>query len=233
MKEVCFAFNITKENCTKYVQFGNTFNLLHAATSFILEHQNSIGVACVSDKYGKRSWARYPALWTLKHVDSLPNPNPSDIEALDLKPISTKDAKVDEAAEAKRPEARRQAQEWAGIAQNPKSDWFVFVGRWSKQKGVDLIADIMPAMWVFPLSFIHVERFPLPFPTLSIRADSFPGSRSTHRSSSLLSDPSLIFTESFPRRSWLASWNCSRITSSPSPSSLLFLRACSVEPTLH
>lgn len=74
MKEVCSAFNISKEHCTKYVQFGNTFNLLHAAASFISVHQKSIGVAGVSDKYGKRSWARYPALWTLKHVDSLPNP---------------------------------------------------------------------------------------------------------------------------------------------------------------
>ena len=84
MKEVCSAFNISKEHCTKYVQFENTFNLLHAAASFISVHQNSIGVASVSDKYGKRSWTRYPAL--------------------------------------------------------------VFVGRWLKQKGVDLIADIMPAM---------------------------------------------------------------------------------------
>ena len=77
MKEVCSAFNISKEHCTKYVQFGNTFNLLHAAASFISVHQKSVGVAGVSDKYGKRSWARYPALWTLKHVDSLPNPGES------------------------------------------------------------------------------------------------------------------------------------------------------------
>ena len=146
MKEVCSAFSITKENCTKYVQFGNTFNLLHAAASFISEHQNSIGVAGVSDKYGKRSWARYPALWTLKHVDSLPNPDPSDIEALDAKPVSMKNVAISQAAEATRPEFKRQVQEWAGIAQNPKSDLSVFVGRWSKQKGVDLIVDIMPAM---------------------------------------------------------------------------------------
>ena len=151
MKEVCSAFNISKEHCTKYVQFGNTFNLLHAAASFISEHQNSIGVAGVSDKYGKRSWARYPALWTLKHVDSLPNPDPSDVEALDAKPVSTKNVAVDREAEAKRPEFKRQAQEWAHIAQNPNSNLFVFVGRWSKQKGVDLIADIMPIMCVnFP-----------------------------------------------------------------------------------
>ncbi|CDO74608.1 Glycoside Hydrolase Family 13 / Glycosyltransferase Family 5 protein [Trametes cinnabarina] len=146
MKEVCSAFNISKEHCTKYVQFGNTFNLLHAAASFISVHQKSIGVAGVSDKYGKRSWARYPALWTLKHVDSLPNPDPTDIAALDENPVALRDIKIDDAAEAERPEHKRQAQEWAGIKQDPNADLFVFVGRWSKQKGVDLIADVMPSL---------------------------------------------------------------------------------------
>ena len=148
MKEVCSAFNISKENCTKYVQFGNTFNLLHAAASYISVHQKSIGVAGVSDKYGKRSWARYPALWTLKHVDSLPNPDPTDIAALDESPVAMRDIKVDQAAEAQRPEFKRQAQEWAGIKQDPNADLFVFVGRWSKQKGVDVIADVMPSLYV-------------------------------------------------------------------------------------
>ncbi|KAM5531218.1 hypothetical protein V8D89_015136, partial [Ganoderma adspersum] len=146
MKEVCSAFNISKEHCTKYVQFGNTFNLLHAAASFISVHQKSVGVAGVSDKYGKRSWARYPALWTLKHVDSLPNPDPTDIAALDENPVSVRDIQIDQSAEAERPEHKRQAQEWAGIKQDPNADLFVFVGRWSKQKGVDLIADVMPSL---------------------------------------------------------------------------------------
>ncbi|KAI0302169.1 modular protein with glycoside hydrolase family 13 and glycosyltransferase family 5 domains [Russula brevipes] len=146
MKEVCSAFNISKEHCTKYVQFGNTFNLLHAAASFISVHQKSVGVAGVSDKYGKRSWARYPALWTLKHVDSLPNPDPSDIDALDENAIKVAEIKIDQKAEAERPEHKRQAQEWAGIKQDPHADLFVFVGRWSKQKGVDLIADVMPSL---------------------------------------------------------------------------------------
>ncbi|TFK55043.1 glycoside hydrolase family 13 and glycosyltransferase family 5 domain-containing protein [Heliocybe sulcata] len=146
MKEVCSAFNISKEHCTKYVQFGNTFNLLHAAASFISVHQKSIGVAGVSDKYGKRSWARYPALWTLKHVDSLPNPDPTDIAALDENPTSLRDIQIDQEAEAKRPEDKRKAQEWAGIKQDPDAALFVFVGRWSKQKGVDIIADVMPSM---------------------------------------------------------------------------------------
>ncbi|EJF65933.1 glycoside hydrolase family 13 and glycosyltransferase family 5 protein [Dichomitus squalens] len=146
MKEVCSAFNISKEHCTKYVQFGNTFNLLHAAASFISVHQKSVGVAGVSDKYGKRSWARYPALWTLKHVDSLPNPDPTDIAALDESPVSVRDIQIDQSAEAERPEHKRQAQEWAGLKQDPNADLFVFVGRWSKQKGVDLIADVMPSL---------------------------------------------------------------------------------------
>ncbi|KAG8809336.1 Cell wall alpha-1,3-glucan synthase ags1, partial [Serendipita sp. 399] len=146
MKEVCSAFNIPKDRCTKYVQFGNTFNLLHAAASFISVHQKSIGVAGVSDKYGKRSWARYPALWTLKHVDSLPNPDPSDIAALDEKPVPLADIQVDQTAEAARPDLKRQAQEWAQLKQDSEADLFVFVGRWSKQKGVDLIADVMPAV---------------------------------------------------------------------------------------
>ena len=53
---------------------------------------------------------------------------------------------VDTEAESKRPEFKRQAQEWAGIKQDPTADLFVFVGRWSKQKGVDLIADVMPSL---------------------------------------------------------------------------------------
>ncbi|CED84111.1 alpha--glucan synthase [Phaffia rhodozyma] len=146
MNEVCAAFNLPKEVTTKYIQYGNTFNLLHAGASFIAHHQNSIGVAGVSDKYGKRSWARYPALWILKHIDSLPNPDPDDVEALSEQVIDVKNIGVDQAAEAKRPSLKRQAQEWAGIETNPNAQLFVFVGRWSKQKGVDIIADVFPAL---------------------------------------------------------------------------------------
>ncbi|KAF8892560.1 glycoside hydrolase family 13 and glycosyltransferase family 5 protein [Infundibulicybe gibba] len=145
---VCLSLHNAEFQGTLYkiCPIRNTFNLLHAAASFISVHQKSIGVAGVSDKYGKRSWARYPALWTLKHVDSLPNPDPSDIAALDEKPTEARDVQIDQEAEAARPELKRQAQEWAGIKQDPNSDLFVFVGRWSKQKGVDLIADVMPSL---------------------------------------------------------------------------------------
>jgi alpha-1,3-glucan synthase len=53
---------------------------------------------------------------------------------------------VDKAYEAGRGAFRMQAQEWAGLEVDPEAQLFVFVGRWSEQKGVDLIADIFPSI---------------------------------------------------------------------------------------
>ncbi len=44
----------------KYVQFGDSFNLLHAAASYLRVYQGGFGAVGVSNKYGKRSFARYP-----------------------------------------------------------------------------------------------------------------------------------------------------------------------------
>jgi alpha-1,3-glucan synthase len=78
----------------------------------------------------------------------IPNPDPSDIdldiEALDEHAINTGDVQINTAAEALRPEHKRQAQEWALPSHGP----FVFVGRWSKQKGVGLIVDVLPSLYV-------------------------------------------------------------------------------------
>ena len=50
-------FDISEEHCTKYIQFRNTSDLLRAVASIISVHQRSIGVAGVSNKYGRRSRA--------------------------------------------------------------------------------------------------------------------------------------------------------------------------------
>lgn len=47
---------------------------------------------------------------------------------------------LDEEAEAARGQLRLQAQEWAGLKADPNAQLFVFVGRWSEQKGVDLVS---------------------------------------------------------------------------------------------
>jgi alpha-1,3-glucan synthase len=141
-KEVCSVFNLPIEIATKYCQFGNVFNLLHTGASYLRFHQRGFGAVGVSEKYGKRSWARYPIFWSLGKIGSLPNPDPSDTGALKKDPnVQVTVQSVDESANDK-----LQAQKWAGLNEDPNADLLVFVGRWSKQKGVDLIADVMPAV---------------------------------------------------------------------------------------
>ncbi|KAL2313149.1 Cell wall alpha-1,3-glucan synthase ags1 [Schizosaccharomyces pombe] len=144
-EEVCAVYNISQRVCTKYVQFGNVFNLLHAAVSYIRIHQKGFGAVGVSNKYGKRSWARYPIFWGLKKIGKLPNPDPTDTdEIVDDKAVAITD--IDPDMEKSKVEHKRLAQEWAGLEVNEKYDLLVFVGRWSSQKGIDLIADIAPSL---------------------------------------------------------------------------------------
>ncbi|KAL3447555.1 hypothetical protein BJX65DRAFT_92734 [Aspergillus insuetus] len=144
--EVCSVFNIEVDVARRYVQFGEVFNMLHAGASYLRVHQQGFGAVGVSRKYGKRSYARYPIFWGLKKVGNLPNPDPSDTAEWNKELPKDSDIQVDPTYEASRGELKRQAQEWAGLAQNPNADLLVFVGRWSMQKGIDLIADVMPAV---------------------------------------------------------------------------------------
>ena len=144
--EVCQIYNLPPDVVRRYVQFGEVFNLLHAGASYLRLHQAGYGAAGVSTKYGKRSFARYPVLWGLKKVMGLPNPDPTDVDQDTAQLIASKDITVDKTFEAGRAEQKRLAQEWAHLKQDPAAELFVFVGRWSTQKGIDLIADVFPSV---------------------------------------------------------------------------------------
>ncbi|CAI7568578.1 unnamed protein product [Penicillium pancosmium] len=144
--EVCSVFNLGMDTVTRYVQFGEIFNLLHAGASYLRLHQQGFGAVGVSKKYGKRSYARFPIFWGLKKVGNLPNPDPSDTGEWNKGLPKERDISVDSEFEIRRAELKRQAQEWAGLDQIPNADLLVFVGRWSMQKGIDLIADVMPGV---------------------------------------------------------------------------------------
>lgn len=144
--EVCSIFNLDMDTVTRYIQFGEIFNLLHAGASYLRLHQQGFGAVGVSKKYGKRSYARFPIFWGLKKVGNLPNPDPSDTGEWDKELPKERDISVDSDFEVRRAELKRQAQEWAGLEQIPNADLLVFVGRWSMQKGIDLIADVMPGV---------------------------------------------------------------------------------------
>ena len=143
-REVCSVFNLPVDIVTRYAQFGNVFNLLHAGASYLRFHQRGFGAVGVSQKYGKRSYARYPIFWNLDKIGSLPNPDPSDVGDLDDKFASTHKFEPHVNSREERLKDKLQAQDWAGLKRDPQADLLVFVGRWSKQKGVDLIADVMP-----------------------------------------------------------------------------------------
>ncbi|EFQ32048.1 glycosyl transferase group 1 [Colletotrichum graminicola] len=149
--EVASVFNLDPAIVKEYVQFGSVFNLLHAGASYLRLHQRGFGAVGVSKKYGDRSFARYPIFWGLPKIGQLPNPDPADTADWSLEETApdrggNQAVEVDEGKESKRGELRKQAQEWAGLDVNPDAELFVFVGRWSLQKGVDLIADIFPSI---------------------------------------------------------------------------------------
>lgn len=138
--------------------------LMPATASYLRVHQKGFGAVGVSNKYGPRSYSRYPIFWGLKEIGKLPNPDPSDTEpwSREADDAANKVITVDQAYEASRGELRKQAQNWAGLIVDPTAELFVFVGRWSVQKGeqssliddmkadmiagVDLIADVFPAV---------------------------------------------------------------------------------------
>jgi alpha-1,3-glucan synthase len=143
-EEICSVFNLPEPVVQRYVQFGEVFNLLHAGASILRIHQKGFGAVGVSKKYGKRSWARYPIFWGLKKIGALANPDPTDIAEWDKKVADPNSVQIDNVFESGRASLKRQAQEWAGLEQRADADLFVFVGRWSMQKGIDLIADVFP-----------------------------------------------------------------------------------------
>ena len=145
-EEISGVFNIPVVFVQQFVQFGEVFNLLHAGASYLRSYQQGFGAVGVSKKYGARSYLRYPIFWGLKKVGQLPNPDPSDTNTWDKKLPRDIDITVDPDFEGKRPGLKAQAQEWADLKQDPEAELFVFVGRWSVQKGIDLIADVFPAV---------------------------------------------------------------------------------------
>jgi len=121
MDEICRVFNLTEDIVKKYVQFGEVFNLLHAAASYLHIHQKGFGAVGVSKKYGKRSFARYPIFWGLKSIGALPNPDPSDTGEWNRKAarIEANAVQIDQASRVERRNLRVKAQEWARLEVDP------------------------------------------------------------------------------------------------------------------
>ena len=102
MDEICQVYNLDSRVVRDYVQFGQVFNLLHAGASYLRKHQRGFGAVGVSEKYGKRSFARYPIFWGLSRVGALANPDPTDLGDWDKKPPKQEGAVIDQGMEDER-----------------------------------------------------------------------------------------------------------------------------------
>ena len=79
----------------------------------------------------------------MKEVGALPNPDPTDTAPCNKEQFKTVDIVVDRELEDAKADLKRQAQAWASLTQDPKADLFLFVGRWSHQKWVDSIVEVV------------------------------------------------------------------------------------------
>lgn len=147
-EELCRLFNLAPDIVHRYLKFGEEFNLLHAGVSYLLRWQSGFGAFGVSTKYSTRSLARYPIFWGLRAIGSLKYPDPVNAQNrhLNISVPSPSNHTMMRKFQAKRTFLRTKVQEWAQLEMNPNADLFVFVGGWSKQKGIDLIADVFPAI---------------------------------------------------------------------------------------
>ena len=147
-EELCEIFNLTPYVVRQYLIFGGVFNLLHAGVSYLCRWQSGFGAVRVSTKCSTRSLARYLIFWGLGTIDSVAYPDPVNTQNQHLgSPAPSPPNRIMEGNfQARRALLRTRAQEWAQLEKNPNADLFVFVGRWSKQKGIDLIADVFPAI---------------------------------------------------------------------------------------
>lgn len=141
-------FNLAPDIVRQYLKFGEAFNLLHAGVSYLRRWQSGFGVIGVSTKYATRSLARHPIFWGLSRIDNLAYPDfvIAQNQCLEVSVPSSPNHTTIEDFNAVRALRRTRAQVWAELEKIPNADLFVFVGRWSKQTGIDLIADVFPAI---------------------------------------------------------------------------------------
>jgi alpha-1,3-glucan synthase len=145
--ELCRIYNLSQSIVESYIQFGQdpNFNILYAGLSYLRKHQLGLGAFSFSNKYGTISFVQHPLFKGLSTIQRVAPPDPSDTQPWDPEAETRLLFKVDLDYERYfRPRALREAQEWAGLHTNPSAQLFVFVGRWVKAKGVDIIADCFP-----------------------------------------------------------------------------------------
>eukprot|EP00931_Biecheleriopsis_adriatica_P028267 TRINITY_DN1687_c0_g3_i1.p1 TRINITY_DN1687_c0_g3~~TRINITY_DN1687_c0_g3_i1.p1 ORF type:complete len:3167 (-),score=584.59 TRINITY_DN1687_c0_g3_i1:97-8973(-) len=136
LRRLSLIFNLQVSTIRKYCMFEGRFNMLKAGVTYIRETQAGHGICGVAENYAVELKREKTLFAGLPHIIALDN-------ATD--PAQETDAGIDK-LRAQRFEAKAALQKHCDLDQDPGAKILIFIGRWVKQKGVDHIAMLTPAL---------------------------------------------------------------------------------------
>ncbi|RDW63463.1 hypothetical protein BP6252_11008 [Coleophoma cylindrospora] len=145
-KELSLIFGLGKWTVQQYLLLNSKWNLLFMMTRYLVLNQNGKCYVSFGEKqtYNSKSQSHKTiALAGINEIAHLPGPDPTDTAPVDESPEKLRVRNIDTDWESRRPELRKQLQEWAGLDINPNAEVLVFIGRWMYEKGIDLIPAVM------------------------------------------------------------------------------------------
>ncbi|CAE7863128.1 mok14 [Symbiodinium microadriaticum] len=134
LQRLSAVFNLPREIIEEHMVYDGSFNMLYAGARYVAMAQRGRGLASVSPRYAEEAQLRHQMFWGLGEIRGINNPKDKDHRNEEL-------YNQHQPLWATKRDAKRAAQERFGLRINDDARLFVFLGRWVKQKGVDLIAD--------------------------------------------------------------------------------------------
>lgn len=137
LRRLSLIFNLDVKSIRRYLTFEGRFNMLYGGVSSLVENQKGYGVCTVSGRYAqelKRERTLFKGLPDVLPLDNAIDPASGD------KPRTIKELK------AQRAIAKVKLQQYCKLNPDPNAKILIFIGRWVKQKGVDHIALLTPAI---------------------------------------------------------------------------------------
>eukprot|EP00931_Biecheleriopsis_adriatica_P028261 TRINITY_DN1687_c0_g1_i1.p1 TRINITY_DN1687_c0_g1~~TRINITY_DN1687_c0_g1_i1.p1 ORF type:complete len:3142 (-),score=579.43 TRINITY_DN1687_c0_g1_i1:40-9312(-) len=134
LRRLSLVFNLKVSTLRKFCVFEGRFNMLKAGVLYIKEAQSGRG-CCAISRANAAELRRDHRL--LAGLSILALENAADLERNDV-------CTTLENLRLRRKEAQAALQEHCRLTQDPNAKILIFIGSWAKQKGVDLIAALLP-----------------------------------------------------------------------------------------
>ncbi|CAE7458952.1 mok14 [Symbiodinium sp. CCMP2456] len=134
LQRLSAVFNLPRKIIEEHMVYDGSFNMLYAGARYVAMAQRGRGLASVSPRYAEEAQLRHQMFWGLGEIRGINNPKDRDHRNEEL-------YNQHQPLWATKRDAKRAAQERFGLRINDDARLLVFLGRWVKQKGVDLIAD--------------------------------------------------------------------------------------------